>query len=198
MKKKRKFRPVYLLIPALLAAFALSAVWYWQNRLAENDVIGELFYDDTLYADEIREAAGKYDLPPELIRALIKKESRFNARATGKAGEVGLMQILPRGAVADWARINKCRPPSREELFNVRTNLDIGCWYLARAMRKWEKYRYRMHLALAEYNAGAANTARWKPADPKGEVLSRIDFPGTREYVRDIMESYYGYVTAKP
>jgi soluble lytic murein transglycosylase len=184
----------YLLVAVLLTAFAASAVWYWHIRLGGEQRLDELFYDDTLYADEIREAAAKYDLPPELIRALIKKESRFNARATGKAGEVGLMQILPGGAVADWARVHKCDPPSREQLFDVRTNLDIGCWYLSRAMRKWSNYRYAMHLALAEYNAGAKNTARWKPADPKDEVLPRIDFPGTKEYVSEIMESYYTYV----
>ena len=198
MKKKRKSWGMILLVTVFLLLFAASAVWYWQMRLGGREQIESILCDDTLYAAEIQEAANKHGLPPELVRAVVKRESRFNVRATGKAGEIGLMQILPQGAVAEWARVNKCAAPSREELFDVRTNLDIGCWYLARAMRKWSNYRYAMHLALAEYNAGARNTARWKPDDPRDDVLRRIDYPGTREYVQEIMESYYEYVTAKP
>jgi soluble lytic murein transglycosylase len=150
--------------------------------------------DDTLYADEIKAAAKKHGLPPELVRALIKKESRFRADQIGEAGEVGLMQILPQGAAAEWARVNKCKVPDKNELQDVKTNLEIGCWYLARAIKKWKDYRYGMELALAEYNAGAKNSARWKPEKKNDEVIHRIDFPSTRKYVTEIMHDYREYL----
>ena len=63
--------------------------------------------DDTLYSTEIRRYAEKYELDPQLVRALIFQESRFNPECRGSKGEVGLMQLLPEGAVADYTAIHK-------------------------------------------------------------------------------------------
>lgn len=188
---KRRQRDYRWLMLILLLLFCGGLYWGVRNR----DEVETFMVDDTLYAAEIKESAERYSLPPELIRALILRESRFDCRAVGGDGEIGLMQIHPKGAVAEWARINKCPVPPDRELFEVRKNLDIGCWYLARAKKRWEKYRYSTELALAEYNAGAKNAARWKPESADGEVISRIDFPGTRSYVSTIMKYYQGYLS---
>ena len=42
-----------------------------------------------------------YDLPPELLLAVAEVESRFNPRARGKAGEIGVWQLHPR---MPWTR----------------------------------------------------------------------------------------------
>ena len=56
-----------------------------------------------MYDDLIEQASIRHDVDPCLIRAVIKKESRFNAGARGKHKEVGLMQIT--AAVAtDWEK----------------------------------------------------------------------------------------------
>lgn len=172
---------------------SLGAWLLWQGEKSRSR-IDELFFDDTLYADEIQAAADRYGLRPELIRAVIKRESRFNRNQKGKAGEIGLMQLLPSGAAAEWARVNKLPQPSTKELFDPETNINIGSWYLARAVKKWKKYRHCTELALAEYNAGPTNSARWKPANPNDPVINRIDFPGTRKYVNVIMASYREYL----
>jgi len=152
------------------------------------------FVDDTLYQPEIREAAARYCVPHQLVRALIYRESRFRADARGSAGEVGLMQVLPSGAAADWARVNKRRPPTVRELENVRINLDVGCFFLARGFRRWRNYRGQKALALCQYNAGESRAVRWAPADPQDpEILSRITIVSTREYVRTILARYERY-----
>lgn len=158
------------------------------------DDVRNVFVDDTLFAEEIRETAQRYNLPPELVRAVIFRESRFNPEARGKAGEVGLMQILPRGAVAEWARIHKCPVPDRTALENVRVNLEIGCFFLARSMRRWQGYKGQTALALCQYNAGDRRAAKWAPEDPAdGDILSRITIRSTRKYVAVILKRYQRY-----
>lgn len=198
VKQEKKKLLLFCLI--LFGITVVSGVVLWlagrydqsSNKAVES--LEEFLIDDTQFAGEIAEAAQKYDLPPQLVKAVIKRESRFNPRVRGKAGEIGLMQILPSGAIADWARVHKCPVPPEEELFKVSTNLEIGCWYLSLKLKKWKGYRYGMELALAEYNAGAKNSSRWKPEKKNGEVMNRIDFPQTKKYVEEIMHDYREYL----
>lgn len=171
----------------LILLLTVTAVLHLQGR---GKILNNIFIDDTVFDKEIARAALYYDLPPALVKALIRKESGFYAGAVGKDGEIGLMQVHPGGAVAEWARIKKILPPAPAELFDVELNLDIGCWYLAAGIKRYENYRCCVELALARYNAGAKNSDRWKPSDPSGDVISRIDFPGTKEYVQRIMKEF--------
>ncbi|MBE6357462.1 MAG: lytic transglycosylase domain-containing protein [Lentisphaerae bacterium] len=197
IKKKITSVLVWILSLAVLAGALCFACFFVRDKKVKMDQLDDLLYNGDEFSAEIREAAEKYQLPPELVKALIRKESRFNPKTRGKAGEIGLMQILPKGAVAEWARLHKCKAPSEKELFEVKTNLDIGCWYLARAIKRWQDYRFGLELALADYNAGTKHAARWKPEKTNGEVLNRIDFPMTRKYVTDIMGYYREYILEK-
>src|SRR6185503_17569725 len=47
------------------------------------------------YDDPIKEAAGKYALDPNMIRAVMQTESAFNAMAVSPVGALGLMQLMP-------------------------------------------------------------------------------------------------------
>ena len=169
---------------------AAAVVWYFDAIPA----MSAWFVDDTRYHDEIVAAARRHGLDPELVRALIFRESRFDPRARGSRGEVGLMQVLPGGAVADWARVNKRPRPSVRELYGVERNLEIGCWYLARALRRWDGYKERTALALAQYNAGESRAKAWAPGKRDGEVVPRIRIVSTRKYVETILKRYRKYL----
>ena len=181
-----------LLRVAVLAVIvgAAAVVWYFDALPA----VGGWFVDDTKYRDEIVAAARRHGLDPDLVRALVFRESRFDPRARGSRGEVGLMQVLPGGAAADWARFKKRPRPSVRELYNVETNLEIGCWYLARAMRRWSGYRANTALALAQYNAGESRAKAWAPEKRDGEAVPRIRIASTKKYVETILKRYRKYL----
>ena len=183
-KKKMTFRRL-LLIPAWLGMLAAIAYYLYEYR--------NFAVDDTRFAAEIREAAAKHGLDSRLVRAVIYQESKFRPGAVGKAGEIGLMQIMPKRAAADWAKAHNVPCPEAGVLFSPRINLEIGCWYLSDGLRRFRNYTHATELALARYNAGLSRANAWKPDDLKGDVIDRIKIQSTRNYVRDIMKRYKKY-----
>jgi soluble lytic murein transglycosylase len=149
------------------------------------------------YDQLISARALAHHLDPMLVKAVVWRESRFDPKKYGGAGERGLMQVSEKAA-NEWARENKIANFRVEQLFNPKTNLEAGTWYLHRAFEHWEAQSDPMPFALAEYNAGASRAQRWSGGDgvavvPPQTFLRNIDFPGTRKYVDSIIERYEFY-----
>lgn len=186
-----------LLIAAVLAVSIVVGIWLGIKKLYD---MGQQEVEDRserayLYDRQIRKVAQRHGVDPELIRALIWKETggTFDPDTRGKAGEVGLMQVLPKASVTDWARINRRKLPTNLELTDPELNIEIGTWYLARALKYWRKYDQQIELALCEYNAGRTRAERWKPEKKDGNAVVRIDIDSTKAYVTDIMKKYREY-----
>ena len=64
---------------------------------------------------------------------------------------------------------------------------------MAKALRRWEKYKYVKELALCQYNAGGKRANAWKPNSYDGTVVDRIKIASTRAYVKSIMAKYKNY-----
>ncbi len=90
---------------------------------------------------QIHQEANKADLHPELVLAVIDVESNFDRFAISKAGAQGLMQVMP-----FW--LKEIGQP-RDSLFNIRTNLRMGCTILKYYL---EKEKGDLTRALARYN----------------------------------------------
>jgi soluble lytic murein transglycosylase len=142
----------------------------------------------------IVEASSRNNVDPLLVKAVIWRESRFRTDASGLAGEVGLMQIRPEGAVADWSRMNNVDAPSRGVLFIPELNIEVGSWYLGKAVRKWSSFKECFELALCEYNAGARRAADWRPLGADESVRDKINISSTLAYVNSVMSKYNEYV----
>jgi len=151
------------------------------------------------YDELIRAAAEKQGVPPALVKALIWRESAFHADKVGGDGERGLMQV-GEAAATDWARASKIETFIPTDLFDPRTNVEVGTWYLRRALEKWKAKSDPIPFALAEYNAGASRVDRWLAASGVGaqadahDLLNAMDFPGTRRYVEEIAARHRFYV----
>ena len=92
----------------------------------------------------IERIAGEKGLDPNLMRALIEQESRFDPQAVSRAGARGLMQLMPSTAAAYGAG-------GRE--FDPETNLRAGMTYFAELL---QKFNGNVERALTAYNAGPA------------------------------------------
>jgi soluble lytic murein transglycosylase-like protein len=79
------------------------------------------------YSDLIVKYAKRYGVPTNLAHAVISVESKFNPKARGSAGEVGLMQIKPA-----TARMMGYRGTTKA-LYDPETNIRWGMQYLATA-----------------------------------------------------------------
>ena len=145
----------------------------------------------------IRSVALEHHLDPMLVKAVVWRESRFDPKKHGSHGERGLMQVSERAAT-EWARENKIAGFRPDQLFEPKTNLEAGTWYLHRAMEHWNHQRDPTPFALAEYNAGASRAQRWSGGSGVADIserqfLEKIDFPATRKYVESIINRYRFY-----
>ena len=149
------------------------------------------------YDRVILSVATEHHLDPMLVKAVVWRESRFDPRKHGSHGERGLMQVSEKAA-SEWARENKIASFQVDQLFDPKTNLEAGTWYLHRAFERWAAQSDPTPFALAEYNAGASRVERWSGGNgvsdiPVKQFMQKIDFPATRKYVDSIIERYQFY-----
>ena len=143
------------------------------------------------YDAMIADAARKHGLDPLLVTAIVWRESAFDPSKVGTSGERGLMQV-GEAAAQDWAAAEKIEDFAPTDLFDAKTNLEVGTWYLKKALERWKQKDDAVPFALAEYNAGHARVERWITATERGEearaenLMRVIDFPTTRKYIEDI------------
>ena len=79
------------------------------------------------YGEIVARYASSYGVPVSLAHAVISVESNYRPNSTGRAGEIGLMQIKP--ATARMMGYSG----SAKGLFNPETNIKFGMKYLAKA-----------------------------------------------------------------
>ena len=143
----------------------------------------------------IRSAAAQHGLPAELVKAVVWRESRFDAGAMGSKGEIGLMQVTG-DAAQEWADARRDRRFDRMHLLDPATNLHAGSFYLSKVSRRYGATDSPFAYALADYNAGRGNVLRWMKGAAQTNAqafLESMTFPGTREYVRSILRRAPGY-----
>jgi hypothetical protein len=99
------------------------------------------------YSNIINAMATKYNVPPNLIKAIIMAESGGNAGAKSGVGAQGLMQLMP-----DTAKELKVKDP-----FDPAQNIEGGTKYVSRLLKR---YSGDASKALAAYNWGMGNVER--------------------------------------
>ena len=101
--------------------------------------------DRSTYLPAITEVAAANGVPPALVDAVVRIESRYDPTAVGSIGEIGLMQVRPKTAALLGFE------GSSAELAEPTTNLRYGVGYLARA---WRLANGNLCRALMKYRAG--------------------------------------------
>ncbi|MDW8345031.1 MAG: lytic transglycosylase domain-containing protein [Verrucomicrobiae bacterium] len=154
-------------------------------------------YRERRFDSLIVEIAAQQGADRHLIKAVMRQESGFDPFARSARGAIGLMQVTE-AAGKDWARATGRKNFHREQLWDPRTNIEAGTWYLQRALNRWadRPWDERLPFALAEYNAGYANVVRWLPKGrdtTSEEFMAAITYPGVRHYIRKVTTYYEHY-----
>ncbi len=134
-------------------------------------------------------AARKYGVDPALVKAVVWRESWFDPRARGRAGEIGLMQIREEAA-GEWAKAEGVLLFTHRQLYDPGKNTLAGTWYLRKLLGRYARTDNPVPYALADYNAGRTHVLQWikgASATNSAAFIDQIGFPGTREYVQAVM-----------
>ncbi|MFZ5774642.1 MAG: transglycosylase SLT domain-containing protein [Thermodesulfobacteriota bacterium] len=135
--------------------------------------------DPRLFEEYILQAANRYAVDPQLVKAVIRVESNFDHRAVSSKGAMGLMQLMP-GTASD---LNVCDP------FDPEANIHGGTCYLRQML---DRFGGDIRLALAAYNAGPGRVE---------EAMGIPMIPETQQYVGRVLQHYRqmagGYATGR-
>lgn len=123
----------------------------------------------TRYDQWIRQAATLYQIPEELVRAIIKAESDYDPRALSPVGATGLMQLMPETAMRMQVR----------DIHDPRENIFGGVRFL-RVLAN--DLNGDLALTIAAYNAGEGAVIKYGGVPPYEE---------TQNYVTRVLH-YYG------
>ncbi|MBW2335468.1 MAG: lytic transglycosylase domain-containing protein [Deltaproteobacteria bacterium] len=128
-------------------------------------------YSTEKYDSLISDASERHGVSFPLLKAIIKAESDFDPHAVSKKGATGLMQIMP----------ENFKPLGIRDPFDPWENINAGARYFK---QMYDRFKGKLALSLAAYNAGPTAVDRYKTIPPYEE---------TEEYVRRVLKYYYNY-----
>ena len=165
-----------IIVVSILLGFAIDLLWSAVEKKSHPHE----------YIDYVRKYAYEYNIPESVIFAVIKVESDFDPEAESVVGARGLMQMMP--STFEWLTSEEHLGENlhKNKLFTPEVSIRYGTYYLNYL---YEKFDRNWDTALAAYNAGEGNVAKWL-SDPEysdGEgSLTHIPFKETRNYVSKV------------
>ncbi|GEA52448.1 membrane-bound lytic murein transglycosylase C [Vibrio inusitatus NBRC 102082] len=133
------------------------------------------------YADIVRRASQRYDIPEDLIYAIIKTESSFNPYAVSWANAYGLMQVVPKTAGADVFKLVKKKPgiPTPEYLFNPENNIDTGTAYFYilknRYLKDVNNFLSLEYSMISAYNGGTGGVLNTFDRNSRSNAMKNLN-----------------------
>lgn len=163
---------------------------FFDIHLKTDDPMTRALYPEA-FPDEVKLASQTNNLPPAIIRGIMREESLFIPGVGSHAGAIGVMQLMPATArlVAKSLGISH----SYADLKSPPANIRLGSSYFRRMMNRFDN---QTALAVMAYNAGPGNVSKWLRRQgtlPMDEFIESIPLWETRGYVKRVMRSAHIY-----
>ena len=142
------------------------------------------------YYDIVEKYSIQFDVPIEIIYAVMKTESSFDKNAVSHADAKGLMQLTD--DTLDWITRYHLKTEGELDIFDVETNIMVGTFYLSYAFDRYKDW----NTTYASYNAGIGRVDSWlkdSRYSEDGITLYYIPYKETREYVVKINKAIEQY-----
>lgn len=144
------------------------------------------------YNQSVLKYSELYNVDPYIIYSIIRVESKFNPYAKSKKGACGLMQVTPKTGkyIANLLNINNF---DESLLYNPDLNIQFGCFYFSKL---YNDYNSNIDCALAAYNGGSGNVAKWIITNDDGKKfldIDKIPFNETKNYISRVKKAYNIY-----
>lgn len=124
------------------------------------------------YSPLIESVASRYEISPNLLKAVIHAESHFDPLAVSSKGAMGLMQLMP-GTARQYYVVNRQDP---------QQNIEGGARYLKDLLKMFNN---DVRLSVAAYNAGQNAVKR------RGNKIP--PYPETQHYVKKVLALHDDY-----
>jgi soluble lytic murein transglycosylase-like protein len=116
----------------------------------------------------IEAACNKYQVDPDLVKAVIQVESAYNSKALSHAGAIGLMQLMPATAMRFGVK----------QIYDPEENIHGGVQYIKFLLDLFDN---DLSLTVAAYNAGEGAVQKFGTV-PK--------YTETQNYVKQVLQLY--------
>lgn len=186
---KRTLIIVIIIAISLAAGFCIDAVWSFLEAKSH----------PKSYSETVEKYAAEYNIPPEVIFAVIKTESGFDPNARSSAGALGLMQMMP--STFEWLTGEEHLNENLTDLklFDPEVSIRYGTYYLSYLKNKFfPNGNVDWDIIFAAYNGGEGNVANWlcdpECVDENGKLVN-IPFSETRSYISKVNKAVNTYKT---
>jgi len=166
-------QPNYRKLPPLpaLPMVAPRGVTYWRLSPSRYLLPPRTMANQFNYDLHIKMACDRHGLDCNLVKAVIRAESAFDAQALSPKGAMGLMQLMP-GTSKDLGVTDP---------FDPYQNIEGGVRYLKTLLNRFNN---DVPLALAAYNSGPETVQKYGGIPPYDE---------TQVYVQRVLDYYLRY-----
>jgi len=197
-------------IPSLHGAERVAAAWLYHHcdelsiatGLARGAAMesGTWLGDPVLYQlayprpfeDLVLTYSESYEVPSDLLYAIMREESAFNPKARSPRDARGLMQMI-RPTARRMAQEAKLERFASRKLFEPEIAIHLGAHYVATLL---ERFNGNLVATIASYHAGEERVTRWLRTRQQlsaDEFIEEIPYPSTRGYVKKVLSSFAVY-----
>jgi tetratricopeptide (TPR) repeat protein len=175
-------------------SYKIGRRFAWRVPVAARSAMPKTLFDlmyPVPFFDIVSREAGRNNLDPFLLYAVMRQESIFDPAIVSRAGAVGLMQIMP-GTSREICK-SLGEPFVADSMYSPGINIRQGAYYIKHLL---DQFNGNMVLAIASYNGGPSKAAEWYAKNKRStfdQFIEDIGFTETRGYVKKVLANYWTY-----